>query len=176
MNFAIQTELAMLLTERKKKQQQKLIKEIKFSSDILYSLPLFAWEKYKMPYSFFAVDHMPKELDGKKAPNYFYKNDDGNFEFNGITDLTDVEMEIALQKRNRVISEFLGDEEHWLCFFRTMAGIRGTEHPHIGSPHVHFISSAWGINREAIEKQLSSYRYKVNAETIAFIPRDSINS
>jgi hypothetical protein len=173
---SLQPELISLLLERKKKQQQRLLKELKFTSETLYALPLYAWHKHNMPYSFFAVDHLPKELHRKVAPGYLYKNDDGNFEYAGYTDMTKREMEVAIKKRNKVISEFIGNEEVWFCFFRTMAGIQGTEHPHIGSPHIHFISSAWGISRDAIVEQLSSYRYSVNAETIAFIPREEIEN
>lgn len=54
-----------------------------------------------------------------------------------------------------LVTEFIGDSTSWLCFFRTTSGIRGIEEPHMGKPHLHFISSAWGISREAIVKQLS---------------------
>ena len=165
----LQPELVQLLVEKKKKQQQKLIKNIKLSADDLYALPLFAWNKHRMPYSGFAVDYLPKEFDEKVLPAYIRKNDDGKIEYQGPTDMTENEMEVALRKRNRVVTEFIGDNISWLCFFRTTSGIRGLEEPHIGQPHLHFISSAWGISREAIVRQLSSYRYNINAETIPFL-------
>jgi hypothetical protein len=161
-------EITQLFNEVKKKAQQKLIKTLTFKSEMFMSVPIYAWEKYKMPYSKFTVDFLPKELDGKQFPAMLHKRNDGEFDYVGQTDMSKAEMRIAIEKRNRVISEFVGDEKHWYCFFRTMAGIKGLEQPHVGQPHLHFISSAWGIDRAKVIANLSSYRYSINADAIPF--------
>lgn len=43
---------------------------------------------------------------------------------------------------------------------------------HVGEPHLHFISSAWGIKRQHVLENLAAYRYNLNAETIKFEPTD----
>lgn len=164
----IQAELEMLMNEKKKKAQQKLISKIRFSTETFIAVPLYAWDKHKMPYTTIKVDHLPKELHQKKEPDFFHKNYDGSITYEGITDMTEADMRIGIEKRNYVFSEFIGDELTWYCFFRTMTGIKGREEPHIGFPHLHFISSAWGISRDLVTEQLSSYRYKLSAETIPF--------
>ena len=136
------------------------------------TIPLYAWQKYKMPYSKFTVDHLPKELDNKIIPLMLRKKDDGNFDYIGKTDLTKGEMRVAIDKRNRTISEFIGNEDQWHCFFRTMSGVKGNEIPHVGVPHLHYISSAWGIKRQHVIENLAQYRYSLNAATITFEPTD----
>jgi hypothetical protein len=160
-----------LLQEKKKKAQQKLIKDMVFSTDLLQGLPIHAWYKYKMPFSRLTVNYYAKELANKVYPLLMYKDDSGEFKCIGHTDLSAAEMQVALDKRHRVISDFIGDEEHWLCFFRTQSGIKGKEAPHIGQPHIHYISSAWGISRADVIGNLSSYRYSLKAETIPFEPK-----
>jgi len=165
-------EIDQLFVEVKKKAQQKLIKAVTFKSEMFMSVPIFAWVKYKMPYSKFTVDFLPKELNGKQFPAMLHKRNDGEFDYIGQTDMSKAEMHIAIEKRNRVISEFIGDEKHWYCFFRTLAGIKGLEQPHVGQPHLHYISSAWGISRDKVISNLSSYRYNINADTIPFDPAE----
>jgi hypothetical protein len=163
-------EIIQLFETNKKKAQQKLLKTLVFKTGMFMSIPIYAWEKYRMLYSKFTVDHLPKELDHKTISVMLHKKSDGGFDYTGETDLSMGEMQVAIDKRNRIISEFIGDEENWFCFFRTMAGIKGTEIPHIGEPHLHFISSAWGIKRRDVIENLASYRYSLNAETIRFEP------
>lgn len=165
-------EITQLFKEVKKKAQQKLVKTLRFNSEMFMSVPIYAWENYRMPYSKFTVDFLPKELVDKQFPAMLHKRGDGEFDFVGQTNMSKAEMCIAIEKRNRVISEFVGDEKHWHCFFRTLAGIKGLEQPHEGQPHLHYISSAWGISREKVIANLSSYRYSINADTIPFDPSE----
>jgi len=162
------TSLVDLLSETKKKNQQKLIKDLVFQSRFFISLPIFAWDKYQMPYSRFTVDYLPKDLHGKKQPELMHLEEDGEVMAVGKTDMTAKEMKAGLRNRHRVISDFIGDESRWYCFFRTMAGIKGTEAKHIGQPHLHFISSAWGITRPNIIASLKDYRYSLPSESIVF--------
>ena len=167
---ALPVELKLLLQETKKKAQQKLLKGVKFTSVMFMSIPLHAWQAFKMPYSKYTVDYVPKELSAKTFPTMLHMKGGSSDEFTyiGDTNLSNAEMKLAIEKRNRIISEFIGDEDNWHCFFRTMAGIKGTEEPHIGHPHLHYISSAWGISRKNVIEQLTSYRYSLKAETIPF--------
>jgi len=161
-------EIDQLFSESKKKKQQKTIKTLRYNSNMFMSVPIYAWQKYNMPYSKFTVDFLPKELDSKKFPEMLRKKDNGDFEYFGDTDMSKGEMKNAIEKRNRVITEFVGNRDNWHCFFRTLAGIKGLEHPHIGQPHLHYISSAWGISRDTVIENLSGYRYTLNAEQIPF--------
>lgn len=170
----ISDDLIELLQESKKKKQQKLLKKLSFNSDTFVAASIYAWHKFKMPYSMVVVDHMPHELKGKTFPMFLEKRDNGNFEFDGVTDLTERQMNVAIEKRNRIMSEFVGDEQNWHCFFRTLSGIKGRETPHEGEPHLHYISSAWGLSRDEVIKQLSSYRYNLRAETIPYISNNII--
>lgn len=169
--FKLHPNLYLLLSEQKKKAQQKLIKDIPFNTDTLMSLPIQAWKTYKLLFSRFVFEYQAKELAGRIYPAMMYKKDDGEFDYVGITDLSPSEMKVAVEKKHRVICDFVGDEEYWHCFFRTESGIKGNEAPHIGEPHLHYISSAWGMSRKDVIANLSSYRYSLKAETIKFIPR-----
>jgi hypothetical protein len=158
-----------LLQEKKKKAQQKLIKEITYNTELFIAVPLHAWHLFKMPYSKFTVDNLPKELSKKTFPEVVHLRENSkDVIVVGETDMSQSELRLSVEKRNRIISEFIGDDENWFCFFRTLHGIRGTEVPHVGQPHLHFISSAWGVTREYVIQQLTSYRYSLKAETIAF--------
>lgn len=168
-NTVIPEELKQLLNEPKKKKQLQLIKSLVYHTDLFLALPLYAWEQHGMRYSIMRVDFLPKEFDHKVVPPMMHVDGDLVEHF-GKTDLTPNEMKAAIKKRNWVISEFVGDETNWHCFFRTMAGIKGIEAPHEGFPHLHYISSAWGIPREQVVNQLSSYRYNLPVATIPFDP------
>ncbi|MDN5285697.1 MAG: hypothetical protein JWR38_1971 [Mucilaginibacter sp.] len=168
-NIILQPELTGLFQESKKKKQQNLIKAIRYHSDLFMALPIYAYQNHKMLFSRFTVDHLPKELDNKISPE-FLRVDNDNMEYLGYTDMSKGEMKVAIEKRNYIISDFIGDETDWHCFFRTMASIKGTEKPHEGYPHLHYISSAWGISRKDVINQLLSYRYSLKAETVPFDP------
>lgn len=90
-----------------------------------------------------SVDHPSKEFNSRVFPRLLRVNDN-DVEHIGYTDMSPGEMKAAMSKRDWIISEYIGDNDQWLCFFRTASGIRGTEKPHEGYPHIHFISSAWG--------------------------------
>lgn len=170
--------LNLLLQESKKKAQQKLLKGMTFTSEMFISIPIHAWISHKMRYSKVVVDYLPKEYKDRAFPQLLhldYESDDDPT-IVGYTDMSNAELRAAMRNRNRVISEFIGDEQYWHCFFRTMSGIRGREQPHIGEPHLHYISSAWGITRKDVIENLSSYRYSLKAETIPFEYRDDYSS
>lgn len=168
LNLQLPIELYQLFVEQKKKNQQKLIKLLKFRTELFQPLYMQAWFKHNLSYSRFSIDHFPKDLHNKKMPLFFHKEDNGSFNYFGKTDLSSGQMDAALKQRNRVVAEFIGDENLWYCFFRTMSGIKGKEEPHLGYPHIHYISNAWGIEREVIIDNLMSYRYNIKAETIPF--------
>jgi len=171
-NMPLPDNIKQLLLEQKKKAQQKIIKSLVFTSSSFISIPIHAWESLGMPYSKFTVDYLPKELDKKIIPAMLHKKDNGEFDYLGQTNMSEGEMRVAIDKRHRVIMEFIGDEKYWHCFFRTMAGIKGIEARHVGQPHLHYISSAWGISRAEVIERLSSYRYSLKVETIRFQPSD----
>jgi hypothetical protein len=152
-----------LLQETKKKKQQKLLKGFTYKQDMFMSIPIQAWNLFKMPYSRYTVDYLPKELKDKKRPQMIHMHNEANNDFTlmGETDMSESDLRLAIKKRHRVIMEFIGDEDYWHCFFRTMSSIRGVEEPHIGEPHLHYISSAWGMSRQNVIDNLSSYRYKL---------------
>jgi len=161
-----------LLQETKKKKQQNLLMGFTYKLDMFMSIPIQAWNLFKMPYSRYTVDYLPKELAARKRPQMIHMHEESSNDFTiiGETDMSESELKLAITKRHRVIIEFIGDEQHWYCFFRTMDSIRGVEEPHVGQPHLHFISSAWGIDRQDVIDNLRSYRYKLRTETIAFDP------
>ncbi|EHQ27176.1 hypothetical protein [Mucilaginibacter paludis] len=168
---ALPTDLLQLLQERKKKAQKKIVARLIFDTDLLICTPIHAWLKFRMPYSRLISEYHAKEFAGKVYPAMMHLKDDGEFEFFGVTDMSPAEIKVAIAKKHKVIGDFIGDENYWHCFFRTESGIRGKEAPHLGQPHIHYISSAWGISRNDIIKNLSSYRYSLKAETIPFTPR-----
>ena len=176
-NTPLDSALMQLLQQRKKKAQQKLLKGLVFKSETLMAIPLHAWHHFKMPYSKYTVEYLPKELTGKTMPTVAHIDESDKLIVLGQTDMSENELRLAIGKRNRIISEFIGDEDSWHCFFRTMSGIKGSETPHEGFPHLHYISSAWGLSRQEVIRQLTSYRYSLkSAETISFKAREFSNT
>jgi hypothetical protein len=162
-------ELLELLQSSKKKKQQKLIKLIEFDSSLILRTAIYAWRLFKMPFSRYTIEYRPKDLEDKVFPQFLHKKDAETVAFGGKTNLSEKQMHKAIDDRHRLICNVIGNQDQWYCFFWTMAGINGKEAPHVGEPHIHYISSAYGIPLATVLKNLLGYRYTINAETISFV-------
>ena len=80
----------------------------------------------------------------------------GDIRIIGKTDLTNGQLKQTIEQRHVVVSKFLDKDDKWHCFFQTYRGLGEQENYSNGQPHLHDISSAWGLPREFVLKQLKS--------------------
>ncbi len=168
MNYHLPENLSSLFEAVKKKDQEKLLKSFILKNSDFMAFVAQAGDKHKYKWSRYITEFRPKDLEKKIYPEYFYKNEKDEFVVNGYTDLTEGQLKVALKNRRYTIADVLDNGETWLCFFRTMSGLSGNETPHVGEPHYHFISNAWGYTRNHVIEQLKSYTYSLKSLHIKF--------
>lgn len=171
-NYKLQDEIKQLYVWANKKSQIKLAAKINFNTESLFAFMIQAGDSYKYKYSRYVSDYHPKELENKQFPAFIYRESKDRFITQGDTDLSFGELKVSIEKRRRVIAEFLDDRENWHCVFRTLLSISGNEEPHLNQPHLHYLSSNWGIKREDVVEQLKSYRYKLPSIFIPFVKHE----
>jgi hypothetical protein len=155
-----------LLECRKKKKQEKILKSMAFDSSLLIAFIFAAAESYGFTYSVYHSHHLPNDIDPSKMPTLAYKETTGDISKIGETPLSDKQLRIAIDQRNVVVSKFLDKKDIWHCFFSTYDGIAGKEPGH-GS-HLHYISSAFGMSRLEVLKELKKKRYDLPSFHIPF--------
>mgnify|MGYP001228446536 CR=1 FL=1 len=151
-----------LLLSTKKKHQIEIVGELKFVGDELFSFLMYAFEKYDFLYSRKYLRFPPKGFEGKKMPDLIHelkRND--TYEVVGDTDVTPNQFKLLFENDNHRSVHVLRNKGKWFCFFSSHNSIRGEEKPHIGEPHMHFISSAFGYRLELVLAELSKERYRL---------------
>ena len=77
-------------------------------------------------------------------------SDPENIKYVGKTDLSDAALNHLVERQNKVLAQFIDFEDgRWYCFYRTHRGLAGREPGNFGQ-HLHFISSAYGVDREKL--------------------------
>lgn len=146
-----------ILTSSSKKEQIKLLDGIHLDTDILSSFIILAGEQHKFTYSQYRVEYSPSGTDQADLPTMAYKEDDGNIVSFGNTHLKDGEIKNAIDQRKVIVSKFLDKGNVWHCFYLTYRGLYGLEKGH--PPHIHYISSAFGLTRERVLNELKNRNY-----------------
>lgn len=152
--------LIQLLQTTRKKDQEKLLKDMSLNTKVLMSLVMKSYNDFGYLYSKYHFELLPNGLEGKKLPRIFNLNDDGTIMKIGDTDLTDGELKNLINHRKVVVSHFFEKEDTWHCFFLTYKSIAGGETWKNGQAHFHYISSAFGISKEDFVESMRSGNYK----------------
>jgi hypothetical protein len=167
-NSNLPDELIQILNGVSKKEQLKLLNDFELNPDLFFAFIVQAWEKYRYRYSRYHIEYNPIDLQGKSYPKLIYKKTKDNIISIGKTDLSKNQIRLAIDERRVTVCHFFDKEDIWHCLFLTYKGIGGEELPHMGEPHMHFISNCWGIPRDIVLTQLKSYRYKLPSIRIVF--------
>lgn len=83
-------------------------------------------------------------------------SDKNNIVTVGNTDLSQAALKHLVENQRVVMAQFVDlPDGRWYCFYRTHRGLAGRESGERGS-HLHFISSAYGIDREELVKSFKN--------------------
>jgi hypothetical protein len=152
--------LTLLETERKK-DQIKLLKNVSLTTHELIAFIFYAYEKHGYTYSQYKASYHHKGLDVTKLPALIHIEKDGKVNTIGKTKLTEGQLKQVVEHRKVTVSKFLDNGEKWHCFFLTFKSLGGKEGYKDGQPHLHYISNAWNIPRQAVKEQLTSKEYSL---------------
>lgn len=164
-NVNIPENLIKLLSSKKKSEQEKLLRDVSLTPNMLYALIFKAYEDYSYLFSQYNKAEKPqKGIDLSKMPHAYELKDDGDVNIFGNTELTKGQLKQAIKHRKVVISNFLEKEDDWHCFFANYRSLNGEE-VWLGKnqPHYHYISSAFGLSKEKVLKELKSGDYKLKS-------------
>ncbi|KYH04465.1 hypothetical protein A1704_17370 [Chryseobacterium cucumeris] len=158
----ISVELIEIFNSSSKKEQIKLLKNLKINSDILLAFIFRAWTDYNFAFSRYVSEHYPKNTEEDKLPKvaHIIKN---KIEKVGETDLTDGQIKQVIENRKVIVSNFFDNKFNWFCLFVTYESLKGKEGWKNGTPHYHFISDKFGISKEKVIAQLNSKEYKLGS-------------
>ena len=158
--------LKELITEGKKKRQERLFKD-----QVLTPEDLITWFLYvgrlNGTFSEYSFEEKNEELEGR-MPLFIDASDPNNIVAVGKTDLSEAALKHLVEHQNKKFAQIIDLEDgRWFCFYRTHRGLSGRETGDQGS-HMHFISSAYGISREDLVEQLKSGEYPTNGYHVHF--------
>lgn len=160
------------LFDGKKKKHLSLLKDFEMSSADWFAFIIQAWDTYGYKYSMYKFSHRPKELEGAKYPKFIFKQDDDRIVTDGKTNLSQKQLKLALTERREMIINFFTKDEKWHCFFRTYKSIFGHEKAHVGEPHMHYLSNAWGYSKADVLHQLSERKHHLQSAHIWYEKRE----
>jgi hypothetical protein len=149
-----------LLSNKKKSSQIKLLKNMKISSFELHSLFFISYEEFGYLYSSYLFETIPNGIEINKLPIAAHINEDGNLDIIGETDISNNEIKRIISHKKTFISHFIEKEDIWHCFFGEYDGIYGKEKWNSGTPHLHYISSSFNINKEDFIESMKKGNYK----------------
>lgn len=146
--------LLKLYTETKKKEQEKLLRDktVTFENMICWILHS---GRIGGTFSQYSYHGGSGSLKGR-APLMIDASDENNIVAVGNTDLSQEALKHLVENQRVVMAQFVDlPDGRWYCFYRTHRGLAGRESGDQGS-HLHFISSAYGINREELVKNFKN--------------------
>jgi hypothetical protein len=150
-------QLNEILFSRKKKIQSKLLDGLKLESDQLQSFIYSAWENHGFYYSMYTADYPPKGINDSEMPRIAVKRENNTVEIFGGSTYSEAEIRRVIEQRKSSFAKFLDKDDLWHCFFYSYNSIGGRESG--GISHIHYISSAFGLPRDFVLKQLKSDSY-----------------
>jgi hypothetical protein len=159
-NTKVNDNFLELLKTTRKKDQEKLLREITITPDELMSLILKSYTDFGLLYSKYNFENLPNGFHGKKLPKLFHTTDDGEIVKVGETELTDGELKQIIEQRKVIVSHFFENDDVWHCFFLTYNSLAGKENHNEGQPHFHYISSGYGISKEDFIESMRTGNYR----------------
>jgi hypothetical protein len=153
--------LIKLLSTTKKSEQEKLLKGVILTPEILISFFFKAHSDCGYTLSQYSSEILPKGVDKSKMPlAYILKKTE--IEIFGKTELSDGQLKQAIQHRKVTVAKFLERGNNWHCFFTTFKSLKGEETwQGQKQPHFHYISDRFGLIRENVILELKSAKYKL---------------
>jgi hypothetical protein len=150
-----------LFGTNKKAEQENLLKDHILTPDILMSLLIKA-EEQGYTLSQYSSEFSQKGVDLSKMPFAYQVKENGEVQTFGETVLSDGQLRHAIEHRKVKVAKILDKGDEWHCFFATFKSLRGEE-TWLGEqqPHFHYISSAFGIDRAEVVRQIKSENYKL---------------
>ncbi len=155
----IPDELTAIFTGLRKKDEEKLFRKVTLTPEVFMSLILHAGT-LGYTYSLYTYAQNPTGTDGDAIPRFAYKDETDNSVF--TTDDTSIskgQVKALIEQRSTTVVKMLDKRATWHCFFLTFKGIAGKEKDH--APHMHYLSSSWGLTREQALSQLQSKNYSI---------------
>lgn len=146
--------LLKLYTETRKKDQEKLLRDKTVTSENMICWILYS-RRIGGTFSQYSYHKGSGSLKGR-APLMIDASDENNIVTVGNTDLSQAALKHLVENQRVVMAQFVDlPDSRWYCFYRTHRGLAGRESGEHGS-HLHFISSAYGIDREELVKNFKN--------------------
>ena len=140
--------LVRLYSTHKKKNQESLLRGKTISSSDLICWILYAGH-LNGSFSQYGYDEGAGDL-AERSPLLIDANDAEHIITIGQTDLSDAALMHIVENQKKILAQFIYFEDgRWFCFYRTFRGMSGREQGNHGQ-HMHFISGAYGLNRDAL--------------------------
>jgi hypothetical protein len=149
-----------LLKTTRKKGQESLLKGLSINTDQLIVLIFKSYRDYGYLYSRYRFENLPKGLEDKRKPKLADISEDGVIKTIGETDLTEGEVKRMIEQRKVIIAHFFDKSKEWHCLFTTYNSIEGKENWKGGQSHFHYISSAFGVERNEFIESMRKGTYK----------------
>ena len=140
--------LLELFNTNKKREQENLLRGHFITPENLICWFLKAGAK-KGTFSQYGFDGGAGDLSGRN-PVIIDASDPENIKTIGQTDLSQEALRTLVETQHKVLAQIIDfSDGRWYCFYRTHRGLAGRESGKHGQ-HLHFISSAYGIDRETL--------------------------
>ena len=138
-----------LFDSKNKKEQERLLRGQSISPDDLICWFIQSGRVGGL-FSQYAYDAaVPKDLQGR-TPIMIDASNPENIKALGVTDLSDAALKYLVENQTKVLAQFIDFYDgRWFCCYRTHRGLAGRESGNQGQ-HLHFISSAYGVDRESL--------------------------
>lgn len=148
----------LLSSELKKKEQVAMLKPSAISK---IQLEYLMYEAGKMGYTLsrYRIEELPNNVDRAAMPDIAGIGNDGNVFSMGATTMSEGQLKAAVDQRKFELVKVFDKDDIWHCFYFTRKGMLGEEAGAQGSkPHIHYLSSAFGITREQLMQSIKDGR------------------
>jgi len=154
------TWIPLLSLSRKKDQVSHLKKNSSLTSSQFLAFLLQAGESHGFKVSQYRAEYLKGGVEKSDLPRVVHLRDDGSVDKIGETVLCDGELKNVIEHRHVTIAKFLDKGTLWHCLFITYKSMRGKEKQwKDGQPHMHYVSSGWGLSRDKVVSSLRSEKY-----------------
>jgi hypothetical protein len=160
-NIDVPQNLKLLLSAKNKREQERLLRNMELSPEILFSFILHSErEGYKLS-QYKGFRHI-KDFSDKIIP-MAYGMINGVLKIFGKTELSEKQLKHRLGRKNYIIAKFLDKGNEWHCFFITYSSISGKE-TFLGEkqPHYHYVSDKFNLSRDKLVQDFKSGRYSLS--------------
>lgn len=142
-----------------KKQQIRLLKDLSLTPESLHGIFSYSSKRGYL-FSNYIYRDIPKMNEGQVLPSAILVNEEDSVTYYGEGNLTDAHMRALVNQQKVLIARIIDNGKHWYCFLQTFMGIKGEENgAHGSSPHIHFLSDAFGMSKEELIIKFRTGKY-----------------